>query len=223
MNCVESEGLIALVSFESRKERSWKERRGRDAMLTASSRRVVPRTPLFARGLSSVNAETLKVQRKGKGKSDMIHVKIYRYDPDSGQKPTMMDYPVDRSSTPMMLDVLIKIKNEMDPTLTFRRSCREGICGSCAMNVDGSNVLACLTPVPDKPTTTVYPLPHMKIVKDLVPDLNMAYKQYASIQPWLKRSTPSETGKETLQSKEDRKKLDGMYECVLCMCCQAAW
>jgi succinate dehydrogenase (ubiquinone) iron-sulfur subunit len=123
----------------------------------------------------------------------------------------------------MVLDALIKIKNEQDPTLTFRRSCREGICGSCAMNIDGSNNLACLSYI-DKgsSTTTIYPLPHMYVVKDLVPDLTHIYDQYRSIEPWLKNADGSPKAvqeKENLQSKDDRKKLDGMYECILCFCC----
>jgi len=122
-----------------------------------------------------------------------------------------------------MLDALIKIKNEADPTLTFRRSCREGICGSCAMNIDGVNTLACLCRI-DKDTTKtskVYPLPHMYIVKDLVPDLTLFYKQYKSIEPFLKNDNPPATG-EYLQTQEDRKKLDGMYECILCACCSTS-
>jgi succinate dehydrogenase (ubiquinone) iron-sulfur subunit len=123
----------------------------------------------------------------------------------------------------MVLDALIKIKNEQDQTLTFRRSCREGICGSCAMNIDGSNNLACLSYI-DKgtSTSTIYPLPHMYVVKDLVPDLTHIYDQYRSIEPWLKNADGSPKAvleKENLQSKDDRKKLDGMYECILCFCC----
>jgi succinate dehydrogenase/fumarate reductase iron-sulfur protein len=124
---------------------------------------------------------------------------------------------------PMVLDALIKIKNEIDPTLTFRRSCREGICGSCAMNIDGANTLACLAHIDaGKPVTKIYPLPHMHVVKDLVPDMFNFYEQYASIKPYLQRKTPAQKGKETLQSKEDRAKLDGMYECILCACCSTA-
>ena len=119
----------------------------------------------------------------------------------------------------MVLDALIKIKNEIDPTLTFRRSCREGICGSCAMNIDGTNTLACTQPITDiKGDVNVYPLPHMDVVKDLVPDLTHAYAQYASIEPWLKTVTP-EPERERLQSPEDRAKLDGLEDCILCFCC----
>jgi succinate dehydrogenase (ubiquinone) iron-sulfur subunit len=125
----------------------------------------------------------------------------------------------------MVLDALIKIKNEMDPTLTFRRSCREGICGSCAMNIEGGNTLACLGRI-DRNTsksTKIYPLPNMHVVKDLVPDLTNFYKQYKSIEPFLKQKTgPPADGKENLQTIEDRKKLDGLYECILCACCSTS-
>jgi len=136
---------------------------------------------------------------------------------------------------PMVLDALIKIKNEQDPTLTFRRSCREGICGSCAMNIDGTNTLACLCYI-DKPSANesdakkdsaaaikIYPLPHMYVIKDLVPDMSNFYEQYRSIEPWLKnKSGKSEGQAEYLQSREDRAKLDGMYECILCACCSTS-
>lgn len=151
--------------------------------------------------------------------------KIWRYDPEQkNQKPYSVDYPINLAECgPMVLDALIKIKNEVDPTLTFRRSCREGICGSCAMNIDGVNTLACLAHIDAKNTVTkIYPLPHMHVVKDLVPDMFNFYEQYASIKPYLQRKTPAVKGKETLQSKEDRAKLDGMYECILCACCSAA-
>ena len=165
------------------------------------------------------------VQRKGK-KAMVKTFKIYRYDPENkSQKPgTLQSYPVNLAECgPMVLDALIKIKNEMDPTLTFRRSCREGICGSCSMNIDGSNTLACLAYIDaSAPSTTIYPLPHMPIIKDLVPDLTTFYEQYASVKPWLQRKTPATPGKENLQTKEDRAKLDGMYECVLCACCSTA-
>ena len=147
--------------------------------------------------------------------------RIYRYDPDRGGTPRWDRYTIDLNKCgPMVLDALIKIKNEIDPTLTFRRSCREGICGSCAMNMDGRNGLACTTAIDDlKGEVQVTPLPHMDVVKDLVPDLSHAYAQYASIQPWLKTATVAPSGKERLQSPEDRAKLDGLYECILCFCC----
>ena len=147
--------------------------------------------------------------------------KIYRYDPDSGANPRYDTYTIDLDSCgPMVLDALIKVKSEIDPTLTFRRSCREGICGSCSMNMNGRNGLACTTAIEDiKGEVQITPLPHMEVVKDLVPDLTHAYAQYASIQPWLKTVTPPPSGRERLQSPEDRAKLDGLYECILCFCC----
>lgn len=123
----------------------------------------------------------------------------------------------------MVLDALIQIKNSLDSSLTFRRSCREGICGSCAMNIDGTNTLACLSRI-DRDTSKkakIYPLPHMYVVKDLVPDLTQFYKQYKAIEPWLKNDNPPAQG-EHLQSPADRAKLDGMYECILCACCSTS-
>jgi len=152
--------------------------------------------------------------------------KIYRWNPDTGEAAKQQEYALDLNQCgPMVLDALIKIKNEVDATLTFRRSCREGICGSCAMNINGSNTLACLCRIDtdvSKPLN-IYPLPHLEVVKDLVPDLSTFYAQYKSIQPWLKpasETTPG--GKEHLQSKTDRAKLDGMYECILCACCSTS-
>jgi succinate dehydrogenase / fumarate reductase iron-sulfur subunit len=146
---------------------------------------------------------------------------IYRFDPDSGENPRTDTYTVDLAACgPMILDALIKIKNEIDATLTFRRSCREGICGSCAMNIDGRNTLACTKPIDEvKGDVKIYPLPHMPVVKDLVPDLTHFYAQYASIKPWMQTQTPPPPDRERLQSKEDRAKLDGLYECILCACC----
>lgn len=126
---------------------------------------------------------------------------------------------------PMVLDALIKIKDQQDQTLSFRRSCREGICGSCAMNIDGGNTLACICKIDassSKPTK-IYPLPHMYVVKDLVPDLTHFYEQYKSVEPYLKQKNPKKEGdKENYQLIEDRKKLDGLYECILCACCSTA-
>jgi len=149
--------------------------------------------------------------------------RIYRYDPDTGANPRIDTYFVDTSACgPMVLDALLWIKNTVDPTLTLRRSCREGICGSCAMNIGGANTLACTTGMDSyKGTISVYPLPHMPVVKDLVPDLTTFYAQHRSIEPWLKTTTPPpET--EWLQSKDDREKLDGLYECILCACCSTS-
>ena len=150
--------------------------------------------------------------------------KIYRWNPDDGQNPRTDTYEIDLADCgPMVLDALIKIKNEVDPTLTFRRSCREGICGSCAMNIDGTNTLACLKPIDEvKGPVKISPLPHMSVVKDLVPDLTQIYAQYRSVEPWLKSDTPPPPDAERLQSKEERAKLDGMWECILCFCCSTS-
>jgi succinate dehydrogenase / fumarate reductase, iron-sulfur subunit len=146
--------------------------------------------------------------------------RIYRWDPESGGNPRLDTFYVDRAgSGPMVLDALIKIKNEQDPTLAFRRSCREGICGSCAMNIDGANGLACLQPIADvKSAVRLYPLPHMRVVKDLVPDLTGFYAQLQIVTPWLKTDSPA-PDKEWRQSPEERYLLDGLYECILCACC----
>ena len=149
--------------------------------------------------------------------------KIYRYDPESGDNPRLDTYEVDLDSCgPMVLDAVIKIKNEVDPTLTFRRSCREGVCGSCAFNIDGTNTLACTKFISDiRGDVKIYPLPHMPVVKDLVPDLSQAYAQLAAIEPWLKSETPPPE-RERLQTPADRAKLDGLWECILCFCCTTA-
>ena len=146
---------------------------------------------------------------------------IYRWNADDGQNPRMDTYEIDLDTCgPMVLDALIKIKNEVDSSLTFRRSCREGICGSCAMNIDGTNTLACLKPIDEvKGAVRINPLPHMPVVKDLVPDLSQAYAQLRSIEPWLKSETPPPPDAERRQSKDERAKLDGMWECILCFCC----
>jgi len=150
--------------------------------------------------------------------------RIYRYDPDSGENPRIDSYEVDLDRCgPMVLDAIIKIKNEIDPTLTFRRSCREGICGSCAFNIDGTNTLACTKGIDEiGGDVKIYPLPHLPVVKDLVPDLTHFYAQYASIQPWIRTQSPAPPDKERRQSPEDREQLDGLYECILCACCSTA-
>ena len=146
---------------------------------------------------------------------------VYRYDPDTGDNPRIDSYEVDMDTCgPMVLDALLKIKDEMDTSLTLRRSCREGICGSCAMNIDGRNTLACLKPIDEiKGEAKVYPLPHMPVIKDLVPDVTHIYAQLTSIEPWMKSDTPPPATAERLQSPEDRAKLDGLWECILCFCC----
>ncbi len=158
---------------------------------------------------------------RGKTFSKPAGVVVYRYDPDVDKTPRLDTFEVDlQACGPMVLDVIIYIKNTLDSTLTFRRSCREGVCGSCSMNVNGTNTLACIKPVDEvSGVLKIYPLPHMPILKDLVPDLSFLYAQYASIEPWLKNETPAPGNRERLQSVEDREKLDGLWECVLCFCC----
>ena len=159
----------------------------------------------------------------GKPPKRAKRLRVYRYDPETDQNPRLDTYTIDTTDCgPMVLDALIKIKNEVDSSLTFRRSCREGICGSCAMNIGGSNTLACTKAMSDiSGSISVYPLPHMAVVKDLVPDLTGFYAQYASIQPYLQTKTPPPTT-EWRQSPEDRAKLDGLYECILCACCSTS-
>jgi succinate dehydrogenase / fumarate reductase iron-sulfur subunit len=150
--------------------------------------------------------------------------KIYRYDPESGENPRWDTYQLDLDSCgPMVLDALLAIKNTMDPSLALRRSCREGVCGSCAMNISGRNTLACTKGMDELPagTITVSPLPHQPVVKDLVPDLTNFYAQYGSIEPWL-QAEQDEPKQEWRQSPKDREKLDGLYECILCACCSTS-
>ena len=158
------------------------------------------------------------------GATNVQEVHVYRWDPDSGDNPRLDKYTLDLDTCgPMVLDAIIKIKNEIDPTLTFRRSCREGICGSCSMNINGRNTLACTKDISDiDGPIKIYPLPHMPVVKDIVPDLTHFYAQYASIKPWIQSTTPPPPDKERLQSKEERAKLDGLYECILCACCSTS-
>ncbi|WP_339046977.1 succinate dehydrogenase iron-sulfur subunit [Candidatus Mesenet endosymbiont of Phosphuga atrata] len=150
--------------------------------------------------------------------------KIYRWSPDDEENPRIDTFFIDIDDCgPMVLDALIKIKDEVDSTLTFRRSCREGICGSCAMNIDGTNTLACTKAISDiRGDVKIYPLPHMHVIKDLVPDLSHFYEQYKQIKPWLQAKEPKNQDKERLQSPKDREKLDGLYDCILCACCSTA-
>jgi succinate dehydrogenase / fumarate reductase iron-sulfur subunit len=149
---------------------------------------------------------------------------VYRYNPEESPAVPRMDvYELDLDRVgPMVLDALLFIKNEIDPTLSFRRSCREGVCGSCAMNIAGTNTLACTKAIDSvKGDVKIYPLPHMPVLRDLVPDLDGLYAQYALIEPWLKNDTPA-GDRERLQNLGDRAKLDGLYECILCACCSTA-
>jgi succinate dehydrogenase / fumarate reductase iron-sulfur subunit len=148
---------------------------------------------------------------------------IYRYNPDAGENPTLDTFEINLDACgPMVLDALIKIKGEMDSTLAFRRSCREGVCGSCSMNIDGRNTLACLKPIREvKRDVMIYPLPHLSVIKDLIPDLKGAYAQYSSIKPWVQeKGLPKDS--ERLQTPKDRAKIDGLWECVLCFSCSTS-
>ncbi|XP_044754267.1 succinate dehydrogenase [ubiquinone] iron-sulfur subunit, mitochondrial [Coccinella septempunctata] len=178
----------------------------------------------LARGfhLSAINAAEAQAKPKRLKK-----FAIYRWNPDDPKtEPKVQEYEIDLNEcAPMVLDALIKIKNEIDPTLTFRRSCREGICGSCAMNIEGVNTLACICKINTNTSkvSKIYPLPHMYVVKDLVPDLTHFYDQYKSIKPWLQRKDESKMGKfQYLQDVKDREKLDGLYECIMCACCSTS-
>lgn len=167
--------------------------------------------------------KTGKTWPKPEGATRLREFRIYRFDPETGDNPRVDTFFVDLDDCgPMVLDAIIWIKNKVDPSLTFRRSCREGICGSCSMNIDGMNTLACTKAMDGiKGVIKIYPLPHMKVVKDLVPDLTMFFAQHAMVQPWLQTDTPTPE-KEWRQSHEDREKLDGLYECILCACCSAS-
>ena len=175
---------------------------------------TLPNNSKVVEGISYVSKQVLESSKK---------LKIYRWDPEKNNNPRIDTYEIDKNKCgPMVLDALVKIKNEIDTTLTFRRSCREGVCGSCAMNIDGVNTLACLKPIKDvKNDIKIYPLPHMRVVKDLVPDLSDAYKQLESIKPWLDRGEEKSdiVEEEKKQQPKDRAKLDGKWECVLCFCC----
>lgn len=155
---------------------------------------------------------------------DLREFKVYRWNPDDGRNPRIDTYFIDLGDCgPMVLDGLIWIKSHIDSTLTFRRSCREGVCGSCSMNINGQNTLACTKAMEEEggQAVSVYPLPHQPVVKDLVPDLTNFYAQLAVVEPWLQTKSPTPQ-KEWRQSEEDREKLDGLYECILCACCSTS-
>lgn len=152
-------------------------------------------------------------------------VSVYRYNPETDKKPYMQDYQIDipEGKDLMVLDVLHLIK-EQDTSVAFRRSCREGVCGSDGLNMNGKNGLACITPLSEvvtKGKLIVRPLPGLPVVRDLVVDMSMFYKQYEKIKPYLINDEPA-PAIERLQSPEDRAKLDGLYECILCACCSTA-
>lgn len=175
---------------------------------------------------SQIDKKAGKTYKAKAGAKNIRVFEIYRYDPEDTEKknPHIDKFEVNMDECgPMVLDALIKIKSEYDSSLTFRRSCREGICGSCSMNIDGTNTLACTKAISDcKSDVKIYPLPHMPVIKDLVSDLTLFYAQHASVEPWLKAAEPENPGKERLQSPEERAKLDGLYECILCACCSTS-
>lgn len=176
---------------------------------------TLPKNSKVIKGKTFANAE-------GASRKKVFH--IYRWDPDTDENPRMDTYELNLDDFgPMVLDAIIYIKNHVDSTLTFRRSCREGICGSCAMNIGGTNTLACTKAIEDfSADIKIYPLPHMSVVKDLVPDLTHFYAQYASIEPWMQTKSATPPDVERLQSKAERAKLDGLYECILCACCSTS-
>ena len=165
-----------------------------------------------------------KTYKDEKGGKNVRRFIVYRYDPDGSENPRTDTYELNTDECgPMVLDAIIKIKDKIDSTLSFRRSCREGICGSCSMNINGTNTLACIRNIDDyKGDIRIYPLPHLPVVKDLVPDLSHFYEQYASIKPWMRRDTPTALDSEYIQSKEDRSKMEGLEECILCACCSTS-
>ncbi|MEL7453098.1 MAG: succinate dehydrogenase iron-sulfur subunit [Pseudomonadota bacterium] len=161
---------------------------------------------------------------KPESATNLKRFKIYRYNPEEGGNPRWDTYWVDLAKCgPMILDVLIHIKNTIDPTLAFRRSCREGVCGSCAMNIGGNNTIACTRGWDEVAgsSITIAPLPHQPVVRDLIPDLTTFYAQHAYVQPYLKTDTPAPEG-EWRQSEGDRAELDGLYECILCASCSTS-
>ena len=178
----------------------------------------------FKLPVNSVVTQGRTYDKSGDSK-DVVQFHIYRYNPDYDKNPRLDVYTLDRKACgSMVLDALITIKDTVDSTLTFRRSCREGICGSCSMNINGGNTLACIKNIDDyKDPIKIYPLPHMPVVKDLVTDLSLFYKQYASIKPWLEpKKTEQPPERERRQSRDERARLDGLEECILCACCSTS-
>lgn len=176
---------------------------------------------------SAIDKKAGKFHKASGDAKNIKLIEIYRFDPENENQtnPYIDRFEIDLDKCgPMVLDALIKIKSEQDSSLTFRRSCREGICGSCSMNINGTNSLACTKPIEECKSNSIkiYPLPHMPVVKDLVPDLTHFYNQYASVKPWLSAKEPEANQKERLQSPEEREELDGLYECILCACCSTA-
>ena len=174
---------------------------------------------------SRIDEHAGKTYRASGGATVVRTFRVYRYDPAANQRPRVDSYELDMAACgPMVLDALLKIKDEIDPTLSLRRSCREGICGSCAMNINGVNTLACTQACADlgQGAVRIYPLPHLPVVKDLVADLSNFYAQYAAVKPWLQTRTPVSPDRERLQSKADQEKIDRPSACILCACCSTS-
>ena len=155
----------------------------------------------------------------------MLQVSLYRYNPELDEAPYMQDFSVDTGGKDLMvLDVLELIKAEHDGSVTYRRSCREGVCGSDGLNMNGKNGLACITPLSESvkgDKLVIRPLPGLPVIRDLVVDMSLFYAQYEKVQPYLQNATPA-PAIERLQSPEERAQLDGLYECILCACCSTS-
>ena len=181
----------------------------------------LPKNSVPIKGNSYSNVDLLDEQSQQN--HDIRVINVYRWSGDENTPPQIDRFEIDvKKAGTMVLDILNQIKAELDPSLTFRKSCREGVCGSCAMNIDGVNTLACQKNIEEcSDVINIYPLPHMKVLKDLVVDLKKAFEQFKSIKPWLNKKTPNNK-KENYQSVEDRDKLDGMWECVMCFSCSTS-
>ena len=181
----------------------------------------LPKNSIPIKGNSYSNVDLLDEQSQQN--HDIRVINVYRWSGDENTPPQIDRFEIDvKKAGTMVLDILNQIKAELDPSLTFRKSCREGVCGSCAMNIDGVNTLACQKNIEEcSDVINIYPLPHMKVIKDLVVDLKKAFEQFKSIKPWLSKKTHNNK-KENYQSIEDRDKLDGMWECVMCFSCSTS-
>ena len=181
----------------------------------------LPKNSVPIKGKSYSNVDLLDEQSQQN--HDIRVINVYRWSGDENTPPQIDRFEIDvKKAGTMVLDILNQIKAELDPSITFRKSCREGVCGSCAMNIDGVNTLACQKNIEEcSDIINIYPLPHMKVLKDLVVDLKKAFEQFKSIKPWLSKKTPNNK-KENYQSIEDRDKLDGMWECVMCFSCSTS-
>ena len=181
----------------------------------------LPKNSVPIKGNSYSNVDLLDEQSQQN--HDIRVINVYRWSGDENTPPQIDRFEIDvKKAGTMVLDILNQIKAELDPSLTFRKSCREGVCGSCAMNIDGVNTLACQKNIEEcSDVINIYPLPHMKVIKDLVVDLKKAFEQFKSIKPWLSKKSPNNK-KENYQSIEDRDKLDGMWECVMCFSCSTS-